>query len=118
MSKITIREPVEIEERRMTPARRAKIIARDGGRCVRPDCPTPTDRLEVDHIVPLALGGSDAEWNAETVCHAHHLEKTRVDVAVIAKAKRRQRVHLGQKPPPTQKLRSRNTFKRRWQEEA
>ncbi len=117
MSKLSIREPVEIEARKMTSARRARIIERCKGRCVRPDCPTPNDRLEVDHIVPLALGGSDADWNCEAVCHAHHLEKTRVDVAIIAKAKRRQLKHTGQAPPPTQPLRSRNTFKRRWQEE-
>lgn len=114
--KLTIRDPVVIEERRMTPARRARIIERDGGKCVRACCETPTDRLQVDHIVCLALGGSDKDWNLETLCFGHHALKTKADVAAVARAKRRQLSHIGKKPPPTQPLRSRNTFKRRWQE--
>lgn len=114
MNKIIIRDPVEIQDRGMTAARRARIIKRDNGQCVRPCCETPTDRLQVDHIVALALGGSDKDWNCETICFAHHQQKTKVDVAAIAKAKRRQLKHIGQAPPPTQQLRSRNTFKRRW----
>jgi 5-methylcytosine-specific restriction endonuclease McrA len=116
VSKLAIREPVEIEPRRMTPARRARIIERDGGCCVRPGCETPTEGLQVDHIVALELGGADADWNLEALCTPHHKIKTRADVAAIAKAKRRQAKHEGTAPPPTQQLRSRNTFKRRWAE--
>lgn len=114
MSKLAIANPVVIEGRSMSPARRARIIERDKGRCVRAGCETPADRLQVDHIVCLALGGSDKDWNLETLCFGHHLTKTKADVAAIAKAKRRQLSHIGEKPPPTQKIRGRNTFKRRW----
>lgn len=70
----------------------------------------------MDHIVALALGGADKDWNCETLCFGCHSLKTKADVAAIAKAKRRQLKHIGQAPPPTQRLKSRNTFKRRWPE--
>jgi 5-methylcytosine-specific restriction endonuclease McrA len=108
------REPVEIDARRMTPARRAKIIARDNGKCVRPFCETPTEALQVDHIVALELGGRDADWNCETLCTPHHKIKTRADASAIAKAKRRKLKAEGQFPPSKTPLRSRNTFARRW----
>lgn len=107
------REPVEIDGRAMSPKRRAKILARDGNRCRYPDCEVSTG-LEVDHIVPLALGGKDADGNLETLCAAHHLAKTRLDVKLIAKAKRIKAKHEGTAPPPTQKLNGR-PFKKRWE---
>lgn len=112
MNKIVIREPLEIEPRRMTSARRQRIIARDK-HCRHPGCEV-TEGLEVDHILCLEIGGSDADHNLQALCREHHALKTRNDIAIIAKAKRRQANHLGQKPPPTQQLRSRG-FKRRWE---
>ncbi len=112
MSKLAITNPVEIEPRRMSSARRARIIARDK-RCRYPGCEA-TEALEVDHIVALELGGSDADHNLECLCSEHHKRKTAADVGAIARAKRRQANHTGTAPPPTQKLKSRNTFKRRW----
>lgn len=99
------REPVEIDGRRMTPARRKRIIERDGGACVRTGCETPTDRLEVDHIVALELGGKDADWNCETLCYGHHKQKTRVDQGLIAKARRRKAKHEGTFPASKAKIR-------------
>jgi 5-methylcytosine-specific restriction protein A len=106
MSKIAIREPVEVEGRHMTPARRARIIARDHGQCVRAGCEV-TEGLEVDHIVCLELGGRDADWNCETLCGPHHKQKTKADAGAIARAKRRQANHLGTRPAPKRKLQSR-----------
>lgn len=111
--KVIIREPLEIEPRRMTSARRQRIIARDGGCCTYPGCEVAVG-LEIDHTIALELGGKDADENLACLCGPHHLAKTRLDLALIAKAKRRQANHLGQKPPPTQQLRSRG-FKRRWE---
>ena len=59
-------------------ARRA-AIKRDGG-CVR--CGS-SDRLEVNHIVPrngqgYAIGCWNHLDNLETLCHAHHLEVTKM----------------------------------------
>ena len=110
--KLTIDNPVEIAPRKMTPARRARLIERDG-KCVRPGCEN-TGPLEIDHIVPLELGGSDADWNLECLCVEHHRIKTRADIAAISKAKRNQLKHTGQAPPPTQKIKSRG-FRRRWE---
>jgi len=30
----------------------------------------------VDHVVPLAKGGADDESNLQTLCHAHHQDKS------------------------------------------
>ena len=44
---------------------RAQVLARDGLRCTR--CGA-TDRLTIDHIVPVAKGGSDDTTNLQTLC--------------------------------------------------
>lgn len=98
------REPVEIEGRAMTPARRARILQRDGGTCRYPECES-THGLQIDHIVALALGGRDADENLETLCEDHHKQKTRRDVGLIAKAKRQKAKHDGTFPPSKAKIR-------------
>jgi 5-methylcytosine-specific restriction protein A len=62
---------------------------------------------EVEHIIPLALGGADDESNWAPAHKACHAPKTAEDVADIARAKRREAKHLGirkrssfPKPPP------------------
>jgi hypothetical protein len=55
---------------------RREVFARDGERCTFADaeghrCESRT-RLEVDHIVPRALGGSDDAPNLRVVCRAHN----------------------------------------------
>jgi 5-methylcytosine-specific restriction protein A len=50
---------------------------------------------EVEHVIPLAMGGADDETNmrpAHKVCHA---PKTAQDATDIARAKRREARHLG-----------------------
>ena len=101
-----IREPVQIVPRVLSPARRARILVRDGGRCRYPGC-AQTIGLEVDHIVALALGGRDTDDNLETLCAAHHLQKTKCDARLIAKAKRVGAKHRGEFPPSKAKIRSR-----------
>lgn len=91
------REEVEIDERKMTPARRARIIARDK-HCRHPGCEV-TEGLEVDHIVCLELGGKDADWNLQALCVGHHKQKTARDLGLIAKAKRRKAKNDGTYPP-------------------
>jgi 5-methylcytosine-specific restriction enzyme A len=56
---------------------------------------------EVEHVIPFAMGGADDESNwvpAHTKCHAN---KTKSDVANIAKAKRREIRHIGAKKTKT-----------------
>ncbi len=82
-----VREDVEIDARRMTPARRARIIAHHGGVCAYPGCEV-TEGLQVDHIICLGLGGKDRDDNLEPLCDPHHKAKTRRDKKLIAKANR------------------------------
>lgn len=58
------------------PSLRAEIHRRDGGRCVK--CGS-SDRLAVDHIVPIAEGGKGDIANGQLLCHQCHAEKTRAE---------------------------------------
>ena len=112
------REPVETAARDLSPGRRAGILARDGGQCCYPAC-TATADLEVDHVVPLALGGRDGDDNLETLCAAHHRQKTRSDARMIAKARRAGTKHRGEYPPSKAKIRSRGFAPTRdWRDDA
>jgi 5-methylcytosine-specific restriction endonuclease McrA len=67
---------------------RLKVLQRDNFKCVKCDESTRRE-LEVDHIIPIALGG--AEWdmdNLQTLCIEHHKEKTREDIAKLAQVTR------------------------------
>lgn len=82
------REPLPIEKRSVSAGTRAKILAATDHVCARPDCP---DRAtDVDHILPLWLGGSNREKNLEGLCPTHHAAKTKAEAALRAKAKRRE----------------------------
>jgi 5-methylcytosine-specific restriction protein A len=105
--------PVEIEPRRMSSGRRARIIAAHGGKCAYPGCGETTG-LEVDHIIPLALGGKDRDEDMEPLCLHHHSSKTKRDLALIAKAKRRGLKHRGEFPASKHRLKGRG-FQRRWE---
>lgn len=57
------------------PAVRFRILMRDGYRCVRCD---GTEKLEVDHIIPIAHGGDEFDPdNCRTLCHRCHVVVTR-----------------------------------------
>jgi 5-methylcytosine-specific restriction endonuclease McrA len=64
------------------------------------------ERWDVEHIIPLAMGGADDESNMAPAHAACHAPKTVEDVGRIAKAKRQKARHIGikkraafQKPP-------------------
>lgn len=52
-------------------------------------------RWEVEHRIPLALGGADDESNMSPAHKDCHGEKTATDVGMIAKAKRQRLRHSG-----------------------
>ena len=54
---------------------------------------------ELEHIIPLAMGGSDKRDNLRPAHVKCHRVKTTEDVGNIARAKRREARHIGAKAP-------------------
>lgn len=52
---------------------RERIIVRDGAACVKCGCGL---NLEIDHIVPLSIGGSEADINRQVLCVGCHKLKS------------------------------------------
>jgi 5-methylcytosine-specific restriction protein A len=52
---------------------RLRILVRDGAACVKCGCGVD---LEVDHIVPLFLGGQESDLNRQVLCVDCHRAKT------------------------------------------
>ncbi len=48
---------------------RARVMERDGFRCRRCGCGPADARLVIDHVVPVARGGTAALSNLQTLCH-------------------------------------------------
>lgn len=59
---------------------------------------------DLDHRVPLSLGGENREANLQPVLKEPHREKTRADVAAKAKAQRIAKKRLGIEPKGKQRL--------------
>ncbi len=62
----------------IAPALRNRILYRDGGACIFADPVTGRrcgnrERVEVDHIISRALGGTDDPENLRTLCRTHNL---------------------------------------------
>jgi 5-methylcytosine-specific restriction endonuclease McrA len=55
--------------------------------------------FDLDHAIPLAIGGGDIEDNLRPLCTPCHRLKTKGDVAAISKAKRREAAFIGAKAP-------------------
>ena len=63
--------------KRLTPALRRKILKRDGAKCQHVDPRTHRKcesryQIEVDHIVPKALGGTNSLENLRALCRVHN----------------------------------------------
>ena len=71
---------------------KAAVHERDGHRCV--DCGS-TERLNCDHIVPHARGGSDAMSNLTTRCETCHRRKTSSEGGRAPRAPRSTEVDMG-----------------------
>ncbi len=67
---------------------------------------------ECDHDDPDGLTGEPTFENARILCIPCHVEKTKDDVALIARAKRREAYHLGAFIPPKRKIPNRPFPKR------
>ncbi|HER44507.1 MAG TPA: HNH endonuclease, partial [Candidatus Eisenbacteria bacterium] len=65
--------------RRIPPAVRDYVYARDGGRCTFKGtngtrCNSTWD-LEIDHIVPFARGGDNSPGNLRLLCRKHNMHQ-------------------------------------------
>lgn len=78
---------------------RHKTLARDGHKCAQCGADVSAavdtgfasarvDGAEVDHRIPIALGGADEAENAQVLCVRCHKRKTKSDRKRIDKAKR------------------------------
>ena len=70
------------------------------------ECQGLAKTFDIDHVNADGLTGEPVLENARLLCKACHAEKTKGDVTVIAKAKRREAKHLGVKTAPTKKIES------------
>lgn len=64
---------------------REQVLRRDNGVCVLCCAAVAT---EVDHVVPLASGGSNAVTNLQSVCGPCHAAKSRAQAAGLATGER------------------------------
>ena len=73
-----------------------RIRARQNNRCALTDVELrPGIKVEYDHIVPLWLGGRNAESNLQAVTSAAHKLKTGAEAKVRGKTNRTRKKHLG-----------------------
>jgi 5-methylcytosine-specific restriction enzyme A len=79
-----------------------KIAAfqRAGGRCECCTTKLTAGKFQYDHAIADGLGGEPTLENCVVLCRACHGVKTaNHDVPAIARAKRREAIHIGAKPP-------------------
>ena len=68
---------------------RAQVLRLAHGQCAVPGCPTPA--VQVDHIVPVAFGGTSELANLQALCEFHHHQKSMRDALEGKRRKREQR---------------------------
>lgn len=111
-------EPVEPTERRkLRSHEREAILDRQAYRCAGRDCSTNLRiwPFEVDHVIPLWMGGADEPSNMEALCLPCHKVKTAADAKARAKAKRLHLKDTGQWPKAKRPIRGRG-FQPRYEE--
>ena len=84
------REPVEIAKRiSFSPKRRAEVLLANGGRCYLTNAKIAAgDAWDVEHVIPLAQGGTNDLANLKPALASAHKVKSATDAANTAKAKR------------------------------
>ena len=70
----------QVARKMLTSSYRDFIFHRDNYTCARCHRRFPAYELEVDHIVPIALGGFSNPSNLQTLCRECHKKKTREDI--------------------------------------
>lgn len=86
--------------RSLSTSARVRIFRDADGRChICGQRITVSDRWDVEHVIPIAMGGADDDSNMAPSHMACHRAKTASDLGQIAKAKRQEARHLGVKKP-------------------
>ena len=84
----------------ISPMRRLKLFEDAGGICYLCGLKIQAGQLwDVEHRIPLALGGADNETNMSPAHKSCHAPKTVEDFGRIAKAKRQKAKHFGMNRP-------------------
>lgn len=83
------------ERRRLSPTRRLKVFEDANGRCHICGQKIFGKAWEVEHVIPIALGGADDESNMRPAHEDCHAGKTKADNARWSKAKRTRAKHVG-----------------------
>jgi 5-methylcytosine-specific restriction enzyme A len=88
-----------MKRKNRTGKQRLAILEAHGRRCYLTGLPIDPvrDRWEIEHVIALASGGTDDDDNCRPVLASAHLEKTKADLARIAKGKRIAQKHYGAK---------------------
>ena len=83
--------------RRLTNIQRLSVFDRAGGRCHLCGAKiTVREKWDLDHMIPLALGGADELANLAPAHNTCHRTKTaKLDVPAIAKGERVRAKHVG-----------------------
>lgn len=78
---------------------RTRILNRDHHTCQHCGTQPPPTHLEIDHITPLAAGGTNADNNLQTLCKTCHQKKTRSEINT-ARRHRTARARMATEPHP------------------
>ena len=94
---------------------RAEIFNERNGKChICGQKIHPQEKWDIEHIIPLSLGGADSGENLDLAHQSCHRDKTKADVGRLAKAKRQAAYHnhtkLSKTPLPCGKT---SKFKRK-----
>lgn len=84
------------DDDKIPPRVRLRVFEAAGGRCYC--CGTkirPGIKWDLDHAIPLFLGGSHAEWNLRPILAAHHKLKNSKEAVIKSKSYRVRTRHLG-----------------------
>lgn len=101
-----------MRRRTISAKERLALFAAAGGVChVCGGRITVGEAWDVEHVIPLALGGDDDAANMRPAHRKHcHAGKTVQDVADIARAKRREARHIGARPKSRNPIRGWRRF--------
>ena len=100
--------PIPIEPRKgFTTKQRAAVFSEHGGKCHLCGAPIQAGQAwDIDHVIPLALGGTNDAANlrpAHAKCHRGTDSKTSDDVKSISRADRLAKKHFGIAAPKKKK---------------